>query len=333
LESADEGQIRLAERTVFDSVTHVDVPPNKRDIGMVFQSYALWPHMTVRKNIGYPLRARRVRRSLANRWIEQTAELVYCQDLLERYPAELSGGQQQRVALARGIVARPGLILFDEPLSNLDARLRDQVRTEIHELHAHLQFTAVYVTHDQDEAIALGDRLAVMRSGRIEQLGAPERIFKEPATEYVAEFMGMNNRILLERREGTWWHGREPITGDLNSVDHSLDKIIVRARPEDLRLIPPDTTGPPGTLTFKVSIVDVEFGGRYLNFTVTADDARLHSLMPGDERNVWLQRLETGQQATGVLLLSELNFYRNDGVRTHISVDQRGQAAIGQTLR
>lgn len=316
LESADEGKIWLDGETVFDSGARVDMAPNKRNIGMVFQSYALWPHMTVRKNIGYPLRARRIERAVASRWIEETAGLVYCADLLERYPAELSGGQQQRVALARGIVARPGLILFDEPLSNLDARLRDQVRTEIHELHANLQFTAVYVTHDQDEAIALGDRLAVMRHGRIEQLAAPERVFNEPATEYVAEFMGMDNKLLLERREGTWWLGREPLTDDLNSVGDSMEKIIVRARPEDLKLIPPETTAPPDTLTFTVAIVDVEFGGRYLNFTVTAHDARLHSRMPADERKGWLQRLEAGQQVTGVLQLSDVNFYDEVGTRT-----------------
>ena len=141
---------------------------------MVFQSYALWPHMTVRKNIAYPLQGPQASsRASTDGWVEETAALVDCGELLDRYPGQLSGGQQQRVALARGLVARPELVLFDEPLSNLDARLRDQVRAEMHELHRRLGFTAVYVTHDQSEALALGDRLAIMRQGRIEQLGTP----------------------------------------------------------------------------------------------------------------------------------------------------------------
>src|SRR5205814_7645140 len=168
----------------------INVPPNKRSLGMVFQSYALWPHMTVRKNIGYPLRASGIKGAQANGKIEEVATLVDTTNLLDRYPSQLSGGQQQRVALARGLVARPDLVLFDEPLSNLDARLRDQVRTEIHELHRRLHFTAVYVTHDQTEALALGDRLAIMRAGTVEQLATPDQVFEEPATEYVAGFIG-----------------------------------------------------------------------------------------------------------------------------------------------
>ena len=149
----------------------LNLSPDRRSIGMVFQSYALWPHMTVRKNIAYPLRARKLRQGLAGGWVEDIAAVVDCGELLDRYPGQLSGGQQQRVALARGLVARPDLVLFDEPLSNLDARLREQVRNELAELHNRLGFTAVYVTHDQSEALALGDRLAIMRQGRIEQLG------------------------------------------------------------------------------------------------------------------------------------------------------------------
>src|SRR5512133_739050 len=186
LETADEGAIAFGDRTVFDASRSVNVPPNKRNIGMVFQSYALWPHMTVRKNVGYPLRAKKIKGKQAAEWVEEVARLVDTSTLLDRYPAQLSGGQQQRVALSRGLVARPALVLFDEPLSNLDARLRGLVRTEIHELHARLGFTAVYVTHDQVEALALGDRLAIMRAGALEQLASPSQMFEDPATEYVA---------------------------------------------------------------------------------------------------------------------------------------------------
>ena len=141
LETPSAGQISFGPTTVFDAERRVNLSPDKRNIGMVFQSYALWPHMTVRKNIAYPLKARRIKEGLKGGWVEETAALVDCGALLDRYPAQLSGGQQQRVALARGLVARPDLVLFDEPLSNLDARLRDQVRAEIHELHGRLSFT------------------------------------------------------------------------------------------------------------------------------------------------------------------------------------------------
>src|SRR5436190_5516488 len=213
LETAEEGTVSFGDRIVFDGRGGTNVPPNKRNIGMVFQSYALWPHMTVRKNIGYPLRTRKIKGQQANEWIEDVARLVDTANLLDRYPAQLSGGQQQRVALSRGLVARPDLVLFDEPLSNLDARLRDLVRTEIHELHSRLNFTAIYVTHDQVEALALGDRLAIMRSGALEQLGTPEQIFEEPATDYVAGFIGMGNRITVERDDRGWSHNGEVVTG------------------------------------------------------------------------------------------------------------------------
>ena len=156
LETGEEGSIEIGDGAVFDASRGINVPPNKRNLGMVFQSYALWPHMTVRKNIAYPLRTRGIKGDKANQWIEEVAALVDTSALLDRYPSQLSGGQQQRVALSRGLVARPEIVLFDEPLSNLDARLRDLVRTEIHELHARIGFTAVYVTHDQVEALALG---------------------------------------------------------------------------------------------------------------------------------------------------------------------------------
>src|SRR4051794_31544592 len=259
LETAEEGRIALGDRVVFDAGAHVNVPPNKRNLGMVFQSYALWPHMTVRKNIGYPLRARKIGKAQASEWIEETAKLVDTANLLDRYPAQLSGGQQQRVALSRGLVARPDLVLFDEPLSNLDARLRDLVRTEIHELHSRLKFTAIYVTHDQVEALALGDRLAIMRSGALEQLGTPEQIFEEPESEYVAEFIGMNNRFLFERVDGAWIHEGTTVEGDLDAIGGGSTSITARTRSEDVHLAPPDDTAPPRTLGLQGNIVDSEF--------------------------------------------------------------------------
>ena len=210
LETPDEGRIVFGEpHGLRLADQRVNLSPDKRNIGMVFQSYALWPHMTVRKNIGYPLRRRAsIKREQSQGWVEETAALVDCSAPARPLPGQLSGGQQQRVALARGLVARPDLVLFDEPLSNLDARLRDQVRAQLHELHDRLGFTAVFVTHDQTEALALGDRLAIMRTGRIEQFGTPEQVFEEPATEYVAGFIGMSNRLDARTTAIGGWHRR-----------------------------------------------------------------------------------------------------------------------------
>jgi iron(III) transport system ATP-binding protein len=312
LESAEEGQIAFGDRTVFDAARRINVPPNKRDIGMVFQSYALWPHMTVRKNIGYPLKTRGIKGAQAKQWVESVAELVDTANLLDRYPAQLSGGQQQRVALSRGLVARPNLVLFDEPLSNLDARLRDLVRTEIHELHGRLDFTAVYVTHDQVEALALGDRLAIMRSGALEQLGTPEQIFEAPATDYVAQFIGMGNRMTLERRDGVWTHDGEPVKG-LRGVDTPSDTIGIRSRIEDLQLSAVDESTPAESLAFKATIVDSEFGGRHVDVAVTVGETRLLSRISAGALGSWARKLEPGQPVTAFFHLQDVIFFDEAG--------------------
>jgi iron(III) transport system ATP-binding protein len=313
LETAEEGRISFGERTVFDASRRLNVPPNKRQIGMVFQSYALWPHMTVRKNIGYPLRTRGIKGSAAKERIEEAAALVDTRELLGRFPSQLSGGQQQRVALARGLVARPDLVLFDEPLSNLDARLRDIVRTEIHELHSRLGFTAVYVTHDQVEALALGDRLAIMRAGALEQLATPEQTFEEPATEYVAQFIGMMNRLVFDRREVGWAHDGEPVDGDLGWLDTASTSVTARTRSEDVQLQRPDDSVPEGALALPATVVDKEFGGRHLDVVVTAGETRLLSRIPTGGRDSWARNLETGQPVVATLRPRELAFYDQSG--------------------
>jgi iron(III) transport system ATP-binding protein len=313
LETAEEGAISFGDHVVFDAAKGINVPPNKRNIGMVFQSYALWPHMTVRKNIGYPLRTRRVERDRAREWIEEVAALVDTTPLLDRYPAQLSGGQQQRIALARGLVARPGLVLFDEPLSNLDARLRDQVRTEIHELHARLGFTAVYVTHDQVEALALGDRLAIMRHGALEQLASPDVVFEEPATEYVAEFIGMANRLVFERHDGAWWVAGERVNGDLDKIASGSTRIIARTRPEDLDLLEPGRDGAePGVLAFPVTVLDAAFGGRHLDVALTAGETRLLGRVDAGARGAWPRTVERDQNAVATVNPRDLAFYSDD---------------------
>jgi iron(III) transport system ATP-binding protein len=313
LETAEEGHIAFGERAVFDASRRVNVPPNKRQIGMVFQSYALWPHMTVRKNIGYPLKTRGIRGAEAKQRVEEAAALVDTSNLLGRFPSQLSGGQQQRVALARGLVAQPDLVLFDEPLSNLDARLRDIVRTEIHELHARLGFTAVYVTHDQVEALALGDRLAIMRAGALEQLATPEQTFEEPATEYVAQFIGMMNRIVFDRRDDGWAFDGETVEGDLGWLDTASTTVTARTRSEDIQLQPADESVADGTIALPATVVDKEFGGRHLDVVVNAGETRLSSRIPAGGRDSWARRLEAGQPVVATLRPRELAFYDQTG--------------------
>jgi len=183
------GEIRIGDR----DVTHV--PANRRDIGFVFQSYALFPHLTVYDNVAYGLRIRRKQVGEIQAAVDGVLSLVGLQGLGKRFPNELSGGQQQRVALARAIVIRPRVLLFDEPLSNLDAKLRVEMRTEIQRLQRTLGITTVYVTHDQEEAMAISDRIAVMNKGRIDQLATAEELYRRPATAFVARFLGRANML------------------------------------------------------------------------------------------------------------------------------------------
>jgi iron(III) transport system ATP-binding protein len=195
LESPSEGRITIGSRVVTAAGEGVNVPPERREIGMVFQSYAVWPHMTVFNNVAYPLRAIGVPRKEIPERVMRVLKLVQLDQLAERYSSQISGGQQQRVALARSLVAEPKLLLFDEPLSNLDASLRVTMRIEIKELQKRLGFTAVYVTHDQIEAMAIADRIAVMDRGVIRQIGSPRDIYDRPANVFVAGFMGTTNLL------------------------------------------------------------------------------------------------------------------------------------------
>jgi iron(III) transport system ATP-binding protein len=206
LERAERGEIRIGERLVACPERRVFLPPNRRDIGMVFQSYALWPHMTVFANVAYPLRVRRRDRRERHRAVMEILATVGMDRYANRPVTELSGGQQQRVALARAMVARPAVILFDEPLSNLDAKLRRSMRREIREAHDRSGGTSIYVTHDQEEAITLSDRIVVIQGGTIQQVGTPKEIYTEPATRFVADFIGFENLLtatVSETRDGS----------------------------------------------------------------------------------------------------------------------------------
>jgi ABC-type Fe3+/spermidine/putrescine transport system ATPase subunit len=195
LERPDAGQIVIGDDVVFAADSKVFVEPNKRHIGMVFQSYALWPHLSVFSNVAYPLRVRRTARSTIRPRVEDALKLVDLDGYAQRRVSMLSGGQQQRVALARAIVARPELLLFDEPLSNLDVRLRATMRQELQTLHREVPTTSLYVTHDQIEALTLSDRVVVMYAGTIQQIGRPREIYSQPANRFVAGFVGFENFI------------------------------------------------------------------------------------------------------------------------------------------
>jgi multiple sugar transport system ATP-binding protein len=194
LESITGGEIRIGPRVVND------VPPKERDIAMVFQNYALYPHMTVAENMGFSMRLRRAKRSEIEVRVNRAAEILGLTKLLARYPKELSGGQRQRVAMGRAIVRDPKVFLFDEPLSNLDAKLRVAMRAEIKELHQRLRTTTVYVTHDQIEAMTMADKIVVMRDGIVEQIGAPLDLYDRPGNIFVAGFIGSPAMNLLEGR-------------------------------------------------------------------------------------------------------------------------------------
>ncbi len=192
LETPDTGEIWFDDRCVFSREKRINLPPEKRGLGFVFQDFALWPHMTVFENVAFGLRARKDTQKLQSR-VREALRVVRLEEFETRYPHQLSGGQQQRVAFARAIAVRPGCILFDEPLSALDALLREEMRRELTELTASLGITSVFVTHDQTEAMSMSDRIAVLNGGYVEQYDAPEVIYHAPASAFVARFVGKSN--------------------------------------------------------------------------------------------------------------------------------------------
>ncbi|MEW2327508.1 ABC transporter ATP-binding protein [Micromonospora chersina] len=267
LEVASGGSVRIGERDV------TSLPPGKRDVAMVFQDYALFPHMTVRDNIAYPLRIKKVdRRSRAGKAAD-TAEELGLSGLLERRPGQLSGGQQQRVALARAMACHPQVFLLDEPLSNLDARLRLEARTFLKRLQRELGVTTVFVTHDQAEALALADRIAVMEGGRIRQVGTPTEVFRRPANTFVAGFIGSTPMNLVDARV----HGDElavgparlPLPDDAQGQVTDGERLVYGIRPEYLDYSP---TAVPGSLTGEVVVVENLGSVSLVSLDVPADD-------------------------------------------------------------
>src|SRR5882724_5141457 len=230
----NEGSIRVGARTL--STPAAVVPPERRGMGMVFQNYAVWPHKTVYQNVAFGLEVRKVSRADARARVARVLDLVNLAGLEGRYPSELSGGQQQRVALARSLVVEPEILLLDEPLSNLDAKLREQMRVELKRLQRRTGITFVYVTHDQSEALALSDHIAVIHGGRLQQYGTPQDVYAKPANRVVADFMGLVN-LVPARVTGP---GTVAMAGGITLTvalpAGTGDNVEVAIRPENIRL-------------------------------------------------------------------------------------------------
>ena len=282
---------------ILDGEQINELPPNRRDMAMVFQSYALFPHLSVYDNISYGLKIKKLSKAEIQRQVSEVMELSELHGLENRAPNQLSGGQQQRVALARALVMHPKVLLFDEPLSNLDAKLRVQMRSEIRRIQKELGITTVYVTHDQDEAMALSDRIVVMHDGRIQQVGTAVEIYRHPINLFVADFIGRANflPVRVEERSDEGWAVRlfdqtliAPAAAD-ESLTSGQDAILM-TRPESLRLHPGDAqvvdAFPGVVLRMAYLGAQVEYDIRVHEQVLTAvhHDPQVHDLHPDGER-------------------------------------------------
>jgi multiple sugar transport system ATP-binding protein len=308
LEEVTEGAILIGDRDV------TDLAPRHRDIAMVFQNYALYPHMTVRKNLGYGLKVRKMPTAEIDRRVNDVARLLGLGDFLERRPAALSGGQRQRVAMGRAIVREPAAYLMDEPLSNLDAKLRVAMRAELARLHERLATTTVYVTHDQIEAMTLGQRVTVMRNGLIQQVGAPQELYRDPANLFVAAFIGspsMNLVDALVEGDRVEFAGfRLPLATDRRPVRDG--RVILGIRPDDFEDV---AHADPGLATIDVEVAVLEELG--------SED---HVIFAVDAKRVEAEELREAHDDEDAQLLAE------DGSLFTARVDPRTSARTGRTL-
>ena len=299
LEAVTEGGIGIGDRDV------TAVPPGDRDVAMVFQDYALFPHMTVTDNVAYPLRIQKVGKEERSQRALQTAQGLSLAALMERRPAQLSGGQQQRVALARAIACHPQVFLFDEPLSNLDARLRLEARTFLKQLQKSLGVTTVFVTHDQAEALAMADRMAVMDSGRIRQIGTPREVFQRPANTFVANFIGATPMNLLDAQvvDGRLDFGgfTLPVPAEVGGAGEG-DKVVFGVRPEYMRYAVEPAEG-----AVRGTVSAVENLGVNVLVTVDAGEQSLRAVVPEADEP------ELGDTAHLLPVPGRALLYRGDG--------------------
>ncbi|EUB98142.1 Polyamine-transporting ATPase [Rhizobium sp. CF080] len=293
LEIPDDGRLSLGPTTFFDGASNSNLPLNQRNIGMVFQSYAIWPHMTVFENVAFPLRVRSQLKLSAAKITEMVREALNTVGLSgyeNRSATQLSGGQQQRVALARAIVRQPGLLLLDEPLSNLDALLRDEMRNELKRLQKQIGITTVYVTHDQHEALEMSDIIAVINAGMLEQMGPPREIYNRPRNAFVAGFMGATNLLPAKLGESAGTGDYRTITLDSGEVIKACfpypiaanSKIAVSIRPESVSLAAPGTAVPEGYNALEGSVLSSGFLGNIVRYTIQLCSNRIQVHQPAD---------------------------------------------------
>jgi iron(III) transport system ATP-binding protein len=313
LEHPTGGRISIGDRVVSEPERGVLVSPRERDIGMVFQSYAVWPHMTVRQNVIYPLKHRNIARTEAARKVDEVLQLVGLTEYADRPVVALSGGQMQRVALARSIVSRPQLLLLDEPLSNLDAKLRLRLRDDLRIILKQTGMTALYVTHDQAEAVVLGDRIGVMRDGKLLQSGTPDQIYNRPADLFVANFTGATNELTgtlvgrnVEFGVVDFGGGHSGEAALLQSLDPG-DKVRIALRPETIGLGKQD-----GVNQFPARVVDRRYQGTQTVYDVELFGRRLEALELGTAA-----RHQVGEETTVSLPREGCWAYRDTGASTY----------------
>jgi iron(III) transport system ATP-binding protein len=289
LDTPSAGRIAVGGTVMFDAQTQVNVPVDRRHVGMVFQSYAIWPHMTVFENVAFPLEIARTPRADVRARVDEMLELVGLADFGARGASQLSGGQMQRVALARSLVNRPSVLLLDEPLSNLDARLRDRLRVQLREIQTQLKITAVYVTHDQQEALALADQIVVLQRGRVLQSGEPIAMYRAPETSTVAAFLGYSNVFgaSLAARDGAASEAildasGARIAGTLapGAGGGSLAACI---RPNDVRIAALAANGAPlPPNTFAAEVILASFEGSHIHYQARTDDGIVWDALSAD---------------------------------------------------
>jgi iron(III) transport system ATP-binding protein len=326
LETGDAGAIEIAGAVVFDHIARVNLMPEQRQLGIVFQSYAVWPHMTVAENVGFPLKVRRVAKAEIAARTDRILDMVGLAAAKHKPATELSGGQQQRVALARALVHEPRLVLFDEPMSNLDAQLRARMRMELAVLQERLGFTAIYVTHDQAEAFSLAETVVVMNHGRIETIGDPRSVFARPQTPFVAEFLGLNiNRgrvvscvpgeeagsfrveVALSDGFKIWGvlRSEKPIAPSASVLACTRKEHITVAKRIDTGPRP-DVAAPPDQQTFSGLIRAASFLGLEEEYVIAIEGIELGAIQPPSG-------LHAGEPITATIRLEDVIVFVADG--------------------
>ena len=326
-EKPTSGEVYIDDQIVSSKA--VFVPPEKRNIGMVFQSYAVWPHMTVFQNVAYPLKIKKLSKAVIKEKVDRILDIVHLSQYADRMPSQLSGGQQQRVALGRALVAEPRILLLDEPLSNLDAKLRESMRFEIKEIQAHLGITVVYVTHDQTEAMAMSDRIVVINRGIVQQIGTPIEIYQQPVNQFVADFVGkvdfLKGKVgdgcielaVGQRAAGPSFTGDTAICGgsaSCQSIPYDGNKrgdVVVALRPENIRLT---TQVIEGRINLKGTLVNRFYLGDVYDCKVDMNGLRLRVITNASD----FEEVQIGSEVN--LSIREFMVFEDDGSEEQLKI-------------